>query len=334
MKIFLPFHGKGSAFMGVGTFARKFKSGMEARGHEVFFEYRKDYDILFLIVQAPFKYLWEAKYKKKPIIQRLDGVWYWSVVGWKYPIFNLKAHIIRHFFADFTIYQSQFSKYCVEKFLGKKQDERSAIIYNGVDTNLFSPNGERIEGLRDNPNQHIFFTASSFRRQDQIVPIIEALKRYREKYGDNFKLFVAGPFRGKIENVPAKYADFKNIRFLGTIKNEDLPKYERSADVFLFTHFNPPCPNNVIEAFACGLPICGIADGAMPELVKHKQTGLLIETKGDAFWKKRSLNLAGFADNLHVLAANKRSYSLNGRSVAKNQFTLSQMIDKYIAVLS
>ena len=83
---------------------------MQARGHEVFFEYRPDYDILFLIVQAPFQYLLEATKKKIPIVQRLDGVWYYSVAGWKFPLYNLKAMLIRHFFSDFSVYQSKYSK--------------------------------------------------------------------------------------------------------------------------------------------------------------------------------------------------------------------------------
>lgn len=329
MKIFLPFQGTGSGYMGVGTFARKFKLGMEACGHEVFFEYRADYDILFLIVQAPFKYVWEAKRRKKPVVQRLDGVWYWSVVGWKFPLYNVKAQLIRHFFADFTVYQSRYSKYCVEKFLGKKRKERAAVIYNGVDLSVFSPEGERMEDLRDNPEQKIFLTASSFRRLDQIVPILETLKYYRAKHGDNFKLLVAGPFSGKTAGIPAQYRSFRNVCFLGKIENADLPKFERAADVFLFTHFNPPCPNNVIEAMACGLPICGVADGAMPELVVHGQNGLLMPMRGDAFWRKRSYDLEAFADNIHTILQKQEEFSKKSRKSAQDSFSLDRMILSY-----
>jgi glycosyltransferase involved in cell wall biosynthesis len=137
MKIFFPFRGKDIG--GTSIFAKKFKNGMEKLGHEVFFHYRPDYDILFMIAQAPFKYLLEAKRRKIPIVQRLDGVFYFSVSSWKFPFFNLKAALIRHFFTDFTVYQSQYSRYSAEKFLGKKKDDPSTIIYNGVATDLFSP---------------------------------------------------------------------------------------------------------------------------------------------------------------------------------------------------
>lgn len=306
---------------------------MDHHGHEVFFEYRPDYDILFLIVQAPFKYLIEAKKNNKPIVQRLDGSWYFTVAGWRYPFLNLKAKIIRHLFTDFTIYQSEYSKYCSTKLLGIKKHDPSAIIYNGADLDIFSPLGETLT-LRDNPDQKIFFTASAFRRTDQIVPLLKALKIYREKYGDNFKFLVAGNFSAKVKHIPKVWSHFKNVQFLGKIENKDLPCYERAADVFLFTHLNPPCPNNVIEAMACRLPICGVADGAMPELIEPGKNGLLIDTNDDAFWKSRTLNLKAFADNLDIIIKKQSEYSKKSYASAKERFSLDTMIEKYIDVIN
>jgi len=286
MKIFLPF--KSQATGGSLTFATKFKAGMERRGHEVFFDFRDNYDVVLLIAQGPFPYLLHAKRNKKPIVQRFDAVPYWSVASWKFPLLNAKATYARYLFVDFTVYQSQYSKYCVEKVIGKKPFERATIIHNGVDLQLFSPNGLK-RNLRDHPRQKIFLTAEDFRRKEQIVPIIQAFEIYKKKYGENCKLLVAGSFRGEAANVPHEYQDVPDLVFLGRVKNHELPSYERAADIFLHTHLNPACPNNVIEAMACGLPICGVADGSMPELVEVGSNGLLVPTSGDAFWRRRSI---------------------------------------------
>ena len=330
MKIFLPF--KGTGIGGTITFAMKFKEGMEAHGHTVFFEEPQEYDILFLIVQAPFKYLIEAKRRGKQIIQRLDGTYYWSVSSWKFPLFNLKAVIIRHFFADFTIYQSKYSKHCAEKFLGKKRHDPSTLIYNGVDLDLFSPVGIK-KDLRENPDQQIFFTASAFRREDQIIPILKALEIYSTKYTANFLLLVAGTFSPTMSSIPEQWSHCKNIRFLGKINNRDLPAYERTADVFLFTHLNPPCPNNVIEAMACGLPICGVADGAMKEIISTEKNGLLVPVSGNAFWNIRSFSAESFADNLHTIVMNKDSFSTESRRIAQERFSLEAMLKHYSQTL-
>ncbi|TXH07761.1 MAG: hypothetical protein E6R05_00130, partial [Candidatus Moraniibacteriota bacterium] len=202
MKIFFPF--AATDIGGTSVFSRRFTAGMEARGHEVFYEYREDYDVLFMIVQAPFQYLVDAKRRGKPIIQRLDGVYYWTVAGWKFPLYNLKAALARHCFTDFTIYQSEYSRACAKRFLGPKLHDTSTLIYNGVDTNLFTPEGPTL-ALRDNPDQALFFSSSDFRREDQIIPIIQALDAYRERYGDNFKFLIAGEFRSQAAHIPTTY---------------------------------------------------------------------------------------------------------------------------------
>lgn len=331
MKIFFPF--AATDIGGTSVFSRRFTAGMEARGHQVFHDYQEDYDLLFMIVQAPFHYLWDAKHRGKPIVQRLDGTYYWSVAGWKFLLYNVKATLARHAFTDYTIYQSEYSRYSANTFLGQKHRERSALIYNGVDTDLFTPVGDQIS-LRDNPEQKIFFSSSDFRRPDQIAPILEALKIYRERYGSNFKFVIAGRFRGAVATFPKQHADFKQIQFLGTIDNLLLPKYERAADVYVITHLNPPCPNNVIEALACGLPICGVNDGAMSELVTNGVTGKLLETTGTGFWSARTLNLSQYADNLHQLVQEKTRYTKECRRVALERFRLDTMLDHYATTLT
>ena len=330
MKIFLPFKIQDTG--GTSTFAKKFKEGMEKEGHEVFFEYQDNFDVLFVIVRCPLKYLIEAKKRHKKIIHRLDGMYYWTIARYEYPLRNLVPKIIHKYFSDFTIYQSQYSKHCTDKFLGKRKDEEYEIIYNGVDINLFSPKGEKIN-LRDNPEQKIFFTASRFRRKDQIIPIIDALEKYKNKYNNNFKLIIAGNFSKEVEKTPEKFSKLPYIEFIGKVENGKLPIYERSADLFLLTHRNPPCPNNVIEAMACGLPVCGFNDGAMPEIVKNGKNGLLADTKGNAFWINREYDMENFSDNLNKIVKNLELFSKNSAEIAAERFSLEQMIKKYISAI-
>lgn len=331
MKIFLPF--AVSDIGGTSIFAQKFKAGMEKAGHEVFFEYQPDYDVLFVIAQAPFKLLWDAKKRGIPIVQRLDGVYYWRVAGILFPLYNLKIFLTRHFFATYTVYQSAYSKFCVETFLLPKKHEQSVLIYNGVNTEAFTPQGDSL-ALRDNPDQTLFFTASTFRRNDQMVSLLKSLEYYNNNYSSNWKFLIAGNFKGQVASLPAKYADCKNIVFLGKIKNDALAQYERSVDAFLFTHANSACPNAVLEALGSGLPIVGIADGAMPELVESGKEGVLLPVQGSAFWKEREFSEEKFADNIAFVLQNKQLFSKNARQTAMEKFTLQNMIDKYLTLFS
>jgi len=329
MKIFLPFAVKDIG--GTSTFAKKFQAGMKQQGHDVFFEFQEDYDFLFLIVQCPFPYLRHAKKHNRPIVQRLDGTYYWTVSGWRFPFLNAKAALIRHLYTDFSIYQSRYSKECAERFLGKKRTDKSTIIFNGSDLDLFSPTGPQ-KNLRDFPDQAIFFTASAFRRKDQIYPLLESMQLYRQKYGNKFKLIIAGSFVGELLGFENDLARYPYIELLGKVKNLELSNYERSADVFLFSHLNPPCPNNVIEALSCGLPICGLNDGAMSEIVTNEQNGLLLDVSGNGFWHQRKFNAEKFADNMHKIIISRKIFSSSARLTAQKKFSLEMMVENYLKV--
>lgn len=326
MKIFLPFSVQDIG--GTSSFAKKFQAGMKQAGHEVFFEFQEDYDLLFLIVQCPLKYLRHAKSRGRKIVQRLDGTYYWTTSGWHFPLYNAKAALIRRWYTDFTIYQSTYSKEAAQRFLGQKKPDPSTTIYNGVDLTTFSPSGP-VNNLRANPQQKIFFTASAFRRADQIQPLIAAAEAYRKKYDDNFQLVIAGSFGGRVSETEKDLKKIPYVRLLGKVKNDGLAAYERGADAFVFTHLNPPCPNNIIEALACGLPVCGLNDGAMTEIVNQDKSGKLLGVQGTGFWRQRDFDTESFADNMAFVAKNRQKLGVGARQVAVERFGLEQMIEGY-----
>lgn len=306
---------------------------MHAAGHTVSFSYRSDYDILLASPRAPWRYLWEARRAGKKIVHRLDGVYYpQTVAGWRYPLFNLPLKLIHRFFAGATIYQSTFSQKSCDYFLGTATHTTS-IIYNGVDLEQFSPVGPRVP-LKDNPEQHIILTASRFRRADQIEPILAAFEHYRKNHHTHSKLVVIGNFEGAVRDVPRRLTANNDVSFTGIVLNDQLANYLRAADVFLFTHLNPPCPNNILEALACGLPIVGMADGAMPELVTSGQEGELVSTGGNGYYWPRQYDAAALAKRIVRVMTRHELYSTAARQRAEQDFGLEKMIQAYLAVLT
>ena len=81
---------------------------------------------------------------------------------------------------------------------------------------------------------------------------------------------------------------------------------------------------------ACGLPICGVNDGAMSEITVPGKNSLLIDSPGDAFWKRRIYDTQKLADNLNSLVKNASFYSDNSRRIVEEKFSLDAMIDNYL----
>ena len=307
---------------------------MEKRGHRVIFQYQPDYDLLLVSPSCLWRYLINAKKHKKPILHRLDGVFYPSTIaGWRYPLFNLRLQTTQLFFTNFTVYQSKYSIRSCKRFLKTQYNNPSTLVYNGVDINQFSPTG-KIKQLRKNPQQHIFITTGCFRRLDQVLPLIESFNKYRQKYYANSRLIFIGNYVKKTANIPNKYQGDKHILFMNTVDNNNLPAYLRAADIFLFSMQNSACPNNILEAMACELPVCGIADGSMPELTISGTTSELTPAHSEAFYYWRKIDTAAFAHNMNTIMQNHKHYTQASRQRVIKHFDAEDMTNKYLTVIN
>jgi glycosyltransferase involved in cell wall biosynthesis len=324
MKICIPF--KPSDVGGTSIFMRKFVEGLMKRGVEVTTNIDDKYELLFVIISHDGffnKKLQEKKREGIKIVQRLDGVLTFATSNFFYPLKNFGMKYVHNKLADYIIFQSEYSKFLCDKYLGKPCCDWS-IIYNGVDIGKFSPMGDGFEyGAKRS-----LFTASRFRRSQQIIPMIKAVDILIKEI-ENLEFVIAGPVEPKLMSFIPK--DSKYVRYLGKIKNEDLPFYERLADVFIFSTLNPPCPNAVIEAISCGLPVAGYNTGAMPELVGN-EAGLLAEHKSNDLYRFSKANPEKLADvTLKILEDDER-YKKQARERAVKLFSLDKMVNEYVKV--
>jgi glycosyltransferase involved in cell wall biosynthesis len=331
MKIFIPFHP--NEIGGTSIFFRKFRKSAEEMGHEITSNIDDDFDVMFVIVQCPLKYAILAKLRKKRIVQRLDGIYYkfTSNIPFPsilYPLFNLKIKIIHNYFADYIIYQSEFSKYSCEKFLGKRKGE-DTIINNGVDLNNIPFNNIR----KENKKVVRLLTFGRFRREDQLLPIIEATSILGEK----FHLDIYGSLAENLSFLPSKIEKEKNISFLGKIENSKLLEKLDSYDIFLFSD-QSACPNSVLESLAGGLPVVAFRRGSIEEIIDSGYNGEVVNLKPHDPFKSAypffSDDYINFSKSIRKISENIEEYRNNARKSAADKFNLLNMTEKYLEVLS
>ena len=196
-----------------------------------------------------------------PIIQRLDGVYYPQKHGSKYISLNQDIKDIYLNYSTYVIFQSEYCKRQCFKILGILPKNKYSIICNGTNKKIFYSR-EYEEKL--NINQKIkLITTGNFRNLDMIEPIILALDSLVNKY--KFELTIIGPVTNReIIKLIKKRSYIKYVKKLNLKK---IAIYLRKSDIFIYSHLNPPCPNSVIEAISCGIPIVSFSSGSIPELL-------------------------------------------------------------------
>lgn len=260
----------------------------------------------------------------RPIIQRLDGVYYPSKNGDLYVRRNWRMKEVYQKYADFFVFQSDYSRrQCFEMF-GEINKDRYAIIVNGVNTGIFYPAGNKIKDKLDKVH---FITTGRFRNLDMLVPIIKALDNLKDSL--DFKLTIVG----SVENEALKeYLDRNYIDFVGSRNMPEVADLLRQADIYLFSSLNPPCPNAVVEAVSSGLPVVAFDDGAMPELV-HFSKDLLAYVNDELFKKYEDLDHEKYAEKI-LLAVEKfplfKQRALDNCGI----YSFDNCIKKYIDVFN
>ena len=325
MKICIPF--RPGDIGGTSIFMRKFVKGLEGRGTEVTTDINDDYDLILVIVDYGKSYDKTVREKKRngvKVVQRLDGVMTFATSKFLYPLQNLRMKYVLHNAADYVLYQSNYCKFLCDKYLGKPKCPWS-VVYNGVNTQQFEPEGERYE----HGHKHVIFSVARFRRKFQLEPMLRAADYLAADIEDTEFVF-AGSLTLELEEIWNKYKERPYIRYLGKVENSKLPFYERGADVFLFSTLNALCPNALIEALGCGLPVAGYTTGSMAELVGD--AGILARHNKSDLWRFSNPDPVSLAQAASELLKGNAAWREKARKRAVELFSLDRMVDEYIKV--
>ena len=317
---------------GMASFRLKFEQGLRARGVDVTHDLSEKSDaVLVLAGTRNLLPLRKARQRGQRIVQRLDGINWVQRVRWAGVKYTVRAEygnailsFIRARFADRVIYQSQFIRKWWEDKYGAAKAPASVII-NGVDLQTYTPNGEHarpadrfqlllLEGsLAGGLNSGLFYAVA-----------------LAEKLSEKFPMEVV--VAGRVDDATQRKLQSKvPVKFLGTIPREKIPHLIRSSHLMYSAEVNPPCPNAVIEALACGLPVVGFDSGSLKELVTG-DAGRIVPYGGNP-WKLETPDISALADSAQDVLTKQDQFRAAARMRAESAFGLDQMVDAYLKVL-
>lgn len=319
---------------GVASFRLKFENGLRARGVEVTYDLASPADaVLVLAGTRHLLPLWRARSCGQRIVQRLDGINWVQRARWAGLRYTLRAiygnwnlAFIRSRLANHVIYQSQFIRRWWEEWY-RPARVPSSVILNGVDLEQYTPHG-----LHERPSMHyrILIVEGSLAGglNAGLFHAVELARLLSRKF--KIELSVAGQVDARTQARLKHQTDFR-LHFLGAVKREQIPWLMRSSHLLFSAEVNPPCPNSVIEALACGLPVIGFDTGSLAELVQG-EAGRLVPY-GTNPWKLETPHIPALAEAAtQVLQENER-FRQAARAQAERRLGLERMVEEYLNVL-
>ena len=202
--------------------------------------------------------------------------------------------------------------------LGRLPADRSRVIYNGVDTNSFTPLSEWAEGP---PAIIMVARLDPLKRHDLLL---RAARRLRDEGLDlRVRIVGDGPARSDIARLVNNLGLDDIVELPG--HREDVADLLRSSHLFALPSDSEGLPMTIIEAMACGLPVVATRVGGIPELIEPERNGFLIEA-GDE---------AALAERLRRLIIDKElleRMSVEARRIAISRFEIDVAAEAHTAM--
>lgn len=172
-----------------------------------------------------------------------------------------------------------------DRFKAKGLSTRTHVISNGVDLQRYSPltppldTAERY-GLPAGPK---LLAVGRLARDKDLEVLVRAVRRL--EHPDAALVLVGeGPHREALEETARRSGVDGRIHFMGFVPEDDLPGLYRACDVFVISSNHEVQSLPALQAAAVGLPIVAADRGALPEICRDGENGLLVRSVSSAEW--------------------------------------------------
>ncbi len=323
----------------MASFRRKFEAGLAKRAIAVTHDVREETDAILVIAGTKnLLPLWQQR-RSTRIVQRLDGInWihrqrntglrhYLRAEYGNFILSLIRSRIVSH-----IVYQSEFSHRWWEDWYGKTKASYS-VVHNGVDLDEYKPVAVNSSAAAARGGRcRLLIVEGSLgggygMGLDNAVKLAETLAG---KHGFPMELMVVGKISEEHKAQVEARAHVPMI-WAGVLAPKDVIAAMQSAHLLFSADLHPACPNSVIEAMACGLPIAAFDTGAVKELVSEK-AGKVVPYGSDS-WKVEPPDILGLTEGAADILRNEDVFRSGARAEAEAHLGLDAMVDGYLKAL-
>ena len=235
-----------------------------------------------------------------------------------------RAEFLRQ--ASIAVYQAAKTVVCISAKVRQIMHEgmpscvRSAVVYNGVDPELFSPS--MADGSAAN---EILVVGNLIPTKGQEL-VVKAIHRMAADFPElQCRIIGEGPDRSRLEALAHERGINQRIRFEGRQSRAAVADAMRRCSVFVLPSRNEGLGCVYLEAMACAKAVVACRGQGIEEVIQHKKNGWLIPPD----------SVDELVDALSTLLGSSDVPSRIGiaaRQTILNRFTLSQQAQKLVGV--
>ncbi len=204
-------------------------------------------------------------------------------------------------------------------------EDNIKVIYNGIDLPAFDQQTHNPVYKKNTGNEIILGNAGRLVKQKGQFHLIDIFTHIHKEV-PNTKLLIAGS--GKLASALKKYALEKGVSdsivFYGFVEN--IKSFMFSIDIFLLTSLWEGFGYVIAEAMACKKAVVAFEISSNPELISHKETGMLIPPFNKELFAKTVINQIKNSDA-------SRKMGEAGRKRLEQNFTREKVTKELLSYL-
>jgi glycosyltransferase involved in cell wall biosynthesis len=160
-----------------------------------------------------------------------------------------------------------------------------------------------------------------------VLNFVEALPKTLEKRPDLRVMIIGeGNLEGEIRSLLDREHLLSKVTLKGWVPHAELPSYLAKLKLLVLPSYTEGLPFVVLEAMACGTPVLATPVGAVPDVIKDKETGFLLRDNSPesiAEGISKSLSYPLLRDTVR-----------NARAVVERDFRYERAVETWARALS
>lgn len=168
------------------------------------------------------------------------------------------------------------------------EPEIVSFISNGVDIHEFNPSidGSKILSIKESFNissEKIVLCPRRLVPKNGVNYFIESIPDIITNYGANVKFLIVGNSNSEAMAILKRRSSELNLDdqliFVGSVPNNQMPFFYVLSDVVVLPSLKEATSIAGLEAMSMGKPLVGTNVGGIPQIIKNRETGILVPPK-------------------------------------------------------